>query len=369
MANTEQSQTMTVPGEPHTESTAPVETPTAKHWYTEPVTAALVAGAVGLVGTAVNAFFSIQLERQKQEGLMILEAIKTGDQQAAARNLLFLSQAALVKLSDVQAAALASAAGNSTLPVLPRPGAPIPANVEFKPSPSLTTTRETLLANALSSFEGYARGIGLPVTAEKIKITIATGADASSAGAPGWLSRYNDADKTIVTASDFADDPSVVLREYTWHSLWDAVRQKQFVKRSARFATIGSGLAAYFPCSFSNRREIGSKAAAMAGGNHKSLFDMADPRPVEDIKLDNEVSIQMDGGSIWGSLFWEIRELLGKEVSDRLLVMAWSNVAEPANEQKTYEVFFKSVLDADQSIEAGKHSDEIKKIFGQRGVR
>jgi hypothetical protein len=180
---------------PSPETTAPAATPTEKHWYAEPVTAALVAGAVGLLGSAVNAFFSNRLEGQKQEGLMILEAIKTGDRQAAARNLLFLSQAALLKLSDAQKSALSSAAGDSTLPVLPRPGALGPENVEFTPSPALTSSREKLLADTLKSFAGYAREVGLPVTSEKIKILITAGRDASAGGEPGWLSRYNDATK------------------------------------------------------------------------------------------------------------------------------------------------------------------------------
>lgn len=352
-----------------TDKTTPVEAPTEKHWYTEPVTAALVAGVVGLIGTAVNAYFSNQLEGQKQEGSMILEAIKTGDRQAAARNLLFLSDAALIKLSDAQKSALTSAAGDSTLPVLPRPGALAPNNVEFTPSAALTPPREKQLADALKSFEGYVRGIGLPVTGEKIMISISPGSEAADDDAPGWLSRYNDADKTIVTASDYADDSSVVLREYAYHSLWDAVRQKRFVQRSAALRAIGSGLAAYLPCSFSDRREIGSKAAAIAREGLPSLFNMLDRRPVGDIHLDDQYSIQMDAGSIWGSVFWQMREELSKDIADRLLVIAWKNVSEPAKGQQGFRTFLDAVLKADLEIESGKHVDEIRRIFNQRGIK
>jgi hypothetical protein len=151
--------------------------------------------------------------------------------------------------------------------------------------------------------------------------------------------------------------------------LWDAVREKRFVQPSPSFQAIGSGLAAYLPCSFSDRREIGSKAAAMAGRNPASLFSMSDLRSVKVIDLNDDVSIQMDAGSIWGSIFWEMRELMSKDVADRVLVMAWKNVLDPVDKGQGYRAFFKSVLEADRSMEAGKHLAQLKMIFNRRGVQ
>src|SRR5262245_25145495 len=66
--------------------------------WSGPVAVAVVAGMLGIVGTFFAARENRELERKKQEGTLLLEAIRTGasgkerEQQAAA-NLVFLADA------------------------------------------------------------------------------------------------------------------------------------------------------------------------------------------------------------------------------------------------------------------------------------
>ncbi|HTG32936.1 MAG TPA: ankyrin repeat domain-containing protein [Thermoanaerobaculia bacterium] len=87
-----------------------------------PVIAALIAGIVGLLGTFWSSYQSREIERQKQEGTLILEAIKTGtgETKQAAGNLLFLDKLGLLRLSNEQRAQLENVAGSrNPLPSLP----------------------------------------------------------------------------------------------------------------------------------------------------------------------------------------------------------------------------------------------------------
>src|SRR5581483_10009364 len=113
--------------------------------WSGPVTVAIIAGIVGIVGTFVTSALnrdlertkykgSAELERQKQEGSLILEAIKTGGateekEKLAAANLVFLADAGLVTINEPKLTELRIKAG-SAIPSLP---APLPG-VEFKRS-------------------------------------------------------------------------------------------------------------------------------------------------------------------------------------------------------------------------------------------
>jgi len=46
--------------------------------WTTPIATAVAAGLVGLLGTLWNGYQNLNIERKKQEGTLILEAIKTG---------------------------------------------------------------------------------------------------------------------------------------------------------------------------------------------------------------------------------------------------------------------------------------------------
>jgi len=115
--------------------------------WSGPVAVAVVAGLLGIIGTFFSARENRELERKKQEGTLVLEAIRTGasgkerEQQAAA-NLVFLADAGLVNLTKEQIEKLREKAGDAT-PSLPVGTTPTPAIPE--------PTRQQILKSLTSS--------------------------------------------------------------------------------------------------------------------------------------------------------------------------------------------------------------------------
>jgi hypothetical protein len=98
------------------------KTQSLKPQWATPVFVALLGGGLGLAGNYSNNLQALQVEQEKQKGTIVIEAIKTGDPTAAAKNLVFLSNAELIKLSPEQKARLEEIAGKDPIPVLPQAG-------------------------------------------------------------------------------------------------------------------------------------------------------------------------------------------------------------------------------------------------------
>jgi len=98
------------------------KTQSLKPQWAAPVFVALLGGGLGLIGNYSNNQQALQVEKEKQKGTIVIEAIKTGDPTAAAKNLVFLSNAELIMLSPEQKAKLVGIAGKDPIPVLPQAG-------------------------------------------------------------------------------------------------------------------------------------------------------------------------------------------------------------------------------------------------------
>jgi hypothetical protein len=98
-------------------------------WAT-PVLVALFGGGIGLLGNFYSNQQSIKVEQEKQKGMIVIEAIKTGDPTTAAKNLVFLSNAKLIELSKAQRDSLVEITGSNPLPVLPQVGTGSAMDVE-----------------------------------------------------------------------------------------------------------------------------------------------------------------------------------------------------------------------------------------------
>ena len=85
-----------------------------------PVSIAIIGGLIGLLNNIVASQQTLQLEREKREGSLIVEAIRTGgDAKATAANLVFLSNADLIRLQGKQLVQLKQLAGDNPLPSSP----------------------------------------------------------------------------------------------------------------------------------------------------------------------------------------------------------------------------------------------------------
>ena len=86
-----------------------------------PIIVGIVAALIGFMGNVIATYFqgrnSLEIERQKQQGSLIIEAIKTGNPDSAATNLKFLLEAGLINDPSGQLRRYISRQGQ--VPVLP----------------------------------------------------------------------------------------------------------------------------------------------------------------------------------------------------------------------------------------------------------
>jgi hypothetical protein len=319
---------------------------------------AILAGLFGLLGTILGGVLNLRVERKKQEGNLILEALKTGNTTTAARNLLFFSEAGLIKLSQEQVKALEEARGSSILPVLPQSG-PLE---KFTPVPSTSLTSElnASYVTLLRSFQNYLRRSGFPIKeGGEIKFHVAPG-ESVSIGNLSFYSVYDPNENTMHVASKYADDTDLILHEYMRHVLYHVTENAPSPDENKMwwaYYAINSGLAIYYPCSFNERSEFGIAKEISINLEDESKFN--------EPPLD-QYSANTEGKTTWGGAFWELRRLLGPAEADKLLSSAWISW-HPSDPDNLRADFMKQIMGVHES-EGGEHPEEIKAIFERRGL-
>jgi hypothetical protein len=194
----------------------------ASKWRS-PLVVAILAAAIAGVGnagvTALNG--SLQrdldsrkrdaeraLEENKAESTRILEMIKTGDSEAAAKNIAFLLETGLVG-EPGRAAKLLEFLANR------RPGTgpslPAPTRFGFEPADALTSTVKADLQANLEKYIGYLDEIGFPASNKKVTI----GIDKEIHGNV----YYNPATSELRIGEDIMTDVSAALNQYGHHVL------------------------------------------------------------------------------------------------------------------------------------------------------
>jgi hypothetical protein len=314
--------------------------------WSGPVAVAVVAGLLGIVGTFFSARENRELERKKQEGTLVLEAIRTGasgkerEQQAAA-NLVFLADAGLVNLTKEQTDKLREKAGDST-PSLPAG--------TVSSQPTIPEPARQQILKSLDEFATYFQGNGAKTT-PKVRV------DSVPPGTPAIA--YYDPDKsTVYIDTAFLSEVDLPLREYA-HAVLYADRKLSAIDYERTWAYVGveSGLASYFASSFRNNPRVPVGDSAETLDNTRSLATLK-PGPM----------IQMDGLYGWGGAFWELRKLLGPKTTDRILLAAWQAMGEVDIRRNDARDFVGSILKAESQLEKSQHQIEIKELFARRGL-
>lgn len=116
-----------------------------------------------------------------------------------------------------------------------------------------------------------------------------------------------------------------------------------------------SGLATYYPSSFKNDPDFGP-----AYGGQLDNF-----RSLSELRLE---SASADGSSIWGSICWELRTMLGASNSDRLLFEAWEQM-DAASQPDSYARNFAVKIIELHRASGGAGSDSIRALFERRGLK
>jgi hypothetical protein len=323
------------------------------------INTAIVAVLFGLLGTILGGVLNLRVERKKQEGNLILEALKTGNTTTAARNILFFSEAGLIQLSQRQVKALEEARGSSILPVLPQSG--LLEKFTAVPSTALTPELNAIYVIVLRSFQNYLRRSGFTIKeGGEIKFHVVPG-DAISIDNLSFYSVYDPDENTMHVASKYAFDTDLILHEYMRHVLSPGVEGAPSTIENTKwweYHAIQSGLAVYYPCSFDERSVFGRTTEISTNLDNESKFN--------EPPLDQH-SANTEGGTVWGGAFWELHRLLGQAKADTLLSSAWISW-HPSDPGNVRSDFIKRIIQVSES-EEGKHRAEIRAIFERRGLK
>jgi hypothetical protein len=226
----------------------------------------------------------------------------------------------------------------------------------FVPSSALTPELQKNLETSLQNFKAFLEKLGFQTPSETIAVKISPGTTINGQGVALW----DPATHSILVASAFADDDVSVLRQFAHTLLAPSGGASQ------DYYAIESGLATYFPCSFTNSPMLGDKASA-AGKAVLRPQNLRNRRKLSEIHADDWVSVQNDGSEVWGGALWEVRELLGPEAADRLIANTWQ-ASSPPKAGRASVVFADNLVTNSRSIANGRYTGQIRRIFSARGL-
>lgn len=235
--------------------------------------------------------------------------------------------------------------------------------VGFTASSRLTPELKKHLESSFYRFQDYLQKLGFETKGGRVDI------DLREQMPVGALAYYDQEKRLMVIDRKYADDTDLLYREYMHRVLYsaDSTRLPQGSDASAfwAYAAIESGLATYFPCSFADNPRSGEKTAALFGANFH-VYGLKNSRKFAEIQP-NIGSAMIVGTEIWGGAFLEIRQLLGKDLADKLLFKAWFTLRPDEARAAPGAGFVRKLVDTDQSLESGKNRGTIQSIFQRRG--
>ena len=232
--------------------------------------------------------------------------------------------------------------------------------IGFKPSKALTSELQSNLSRTLTGFQEYLQKLGYRSKAGKVDVFV------DSAANNEFNAFYDPSKNLIVIGASIAEDSDTALRAFAHHALMTT--QKSMVPDD--YASIESGLADYFSCSFRNNPLIGEKSARVLQKHLGKRFDKAYIRNLDNVRKFHEASpgsAHQDEGEIWGGAFWDIRKLLGQDAADKVLFVSWAS-AQIDKKSNARISFVRWILQTSQSLVEKKHIDQIRLIFESRGI-
>ena len=340
-------------------------------WST-PSVVAIVAGFIGYIGTLISSSQNRQLEREKQEGTLILEAIKTTgtpDEKArqTAANLVFLADAGLITSVKREELEKLREKAQGAGPSLPAPQS-APQGVEFRRSPSMTSELQAKLQAALSDYQAALSRIGYDPGKGGEPVTVRIDEELRD-------NAFFD-NKSVVLGVNLARDPEYVLYEYTWHVLKQTnpvAFQALWNSTAFQFTAFAHGLKYYFTCSHLNDPLVGKNFHALASASgidrkkpylfNLEAFRAFQPAGGDDAREEHKL------GEIWGGAFWEVRQTLGKEKTDRLILDAWKRLQPVAKELGKPQFYVDAILSASKAAGNEQDTNVIRQAFARRNLK
>jgi hypothetical protein len=223
-----------------------------------------------------------------------------------------------------------------------------------------TPAQEQQLTDAVERFREYLRSIGFS-DPRQVAVRLVEGED----------NAYYDGGKNeIVLDAALAADPDVIYREYGHHVLLADSPAESFGALGEAAAIVESGLADYLVCSFTGSPVLGERAAEVfrerlaLGESYRSIRDLANDLRFGDVERGAAPQI---AGAVWGGFFWDLRERLGRDVVDPLLVRAWQASAD-FGRSVVSRPFARRVVAEAETVGTAE-ADAARELLRKRGVR
>lgn len=185
---------------------------------------------------------------------------------------------------------------------------------------------------------------------------------------------------------DDAEDGETVLHEFG-HAIQDAICPD--FGQSPEAAAMGEGFGDYFAGSyFAEKKPDRYRLSVMCwDGAHyrdpdverlaktdpKAAAVLEEKRPPCVRRLDSALSYESfdrrpdtehENGEIWSATLWEIREAVGREVADRMILDSHFQL----DGFTTFARGARAILDADRNLNRGAHLAALRRILRRRGI-
>jgi hypothetical protein len=164
---------------------------------------------------------------------------------------------------------------------------------------------------------------------------------------------------------DDAEDAEIILHEYG-HSIQDAQNPGFGPEGEAR--AMGEGFGDYFAASFFEERKP-SRFRHLVGSWDAVAYSDQDPpflRRLDSTKLypRDKVNEEHADGEIWSACLWQIRDQVGRERMDRLVISHHYLIGRDA----TFKDAAEALIRADKRLYQGAHAKQIASVFVKRGI-
>ena len=219
----------------------------------------------------------------------------------------------------------------------------IEERIGFVKTKSLTPQLQKQLSSALEDFRRYCRGIGFKLKPGQPKVRILDNSDAA------LVAYYDPAKEEMVVSQRYASDPTTVLREYTHRILLSGGPSPTYAR-----VAVESGLACYYPASFRQDSHCGS-------------FDMREQHSFSEPQTSG-VYPTVWGIHVWGGVFWELRQLLGPKMCDRLLYQFWTGLTSSRPDAE-YPRYVASELVKAYREMGGTETEKVRNTLSNRGLQ
>lgn len=242
----------------------------------------------------------------------------------------------------------------------------ISEKIGFVPTAALTPDLKSQLESSLSRFQKHIQEVGYKGTEGGIKISVNS---QKNEYGPAY---YRDG--TINVEAPFATDIDILFREYSHHVLLTSAKGN-FVDE---FMGLESGLASYLSCSFNSDPAFGEKSVTAFSNSvgkayakefiaKGSIHNLKNDRKFDDLKI-NPSDTSYVPAEVWGGVFWDIRELLGQDYTDKLLFQTWQSLQRKDIAGNLPVYFYKRLVEVARSLGGEDHLNQIRELFQQRGL-